>query len=99
MALSQGQSLPPEGTAIEHQSSTKETETAQHENDSLRKVQGFWWALVLTAIISSTFLYALDNTIMANIRPDIVDSLGHMEMLPWISVSYPLGEVGTCPFW
>jgi hypothetical protein len=76
-----------------------QVENAQHEHPSVRRVRGFWWAVVLTAIVSSTFLYSLDNTVMANIRPDIVDSLGHMEMLPWISVSYPLGEVGTCPFW
>jgi hypothetical protein len=73
--------------------------STQHDEPPVQRVRGFWWAIVLISIVSSTFLYSLDNTVMANIRPDIVDSLGHMEMLPWMSVSYPLGEVGTCPFW
>jgi hypothetical protein len=64
-----------------------------------RTISGLRWAIVVVAIISSTFLYSLDNTIMANIRPGIIESLGHIEMLPWMSVSYPLGEVGSCPFW
>lgn len=71
----------------------------QGEISSVRKVTGVRWAIVVLAIISSTFLYALDNTIVANIRPGIIRSLGHIEMLPWVTIAYPLGEVGSCPFW
>jgi hypothetical protein len=39
------------------------------------------------------FLFALDNTIVANVQPSIIESLGHVDMLPWVSVSYPLGVV------
>ncbi|ORY09573.1 major facilitator superfamily domain-containing protein [Clohesyomyces aquaticus] len=92
-------SIRPGEKVVEPQSSSEELEVGQDDGPTVRKIRGIWWAIVITAIISSTFLYSLDNTVMANIRPDIVDSLGHMEMLPWISVSYPLGEVGTCPFW
>lgn len=63
------------------------------------RIAGLKRALVVLAIVSSTFFYALDNTIMANIRPGIIGSLGHIEMLPWMTVAYPLGEVGSCPFW
>ena len=64
-----------------------------------RKVTGLLWLAVLLSILSSTFLSALDNTVMANIRPGIIRSFGHLEMLQWITVAYPLGEVGSCPFW
>jgi hypothetical protein len=37
-------------------------EHAQHDRPSVRRVKRFWWAVVLTAIVSSTFLYSLDNT-------------------------------------
>ncbi|GAB1312796.1 hypothetical protein MFIFM68171_03006 [Madurella fahalii] len=58
------------------------------------------WIIVIVAILSSTFLYALDNTITANIRPSMIAALGNrIDMLPWLSVSYPMGEVGTNPLW
>jgi hypothetical protein len=84
---------------------TLENSTSVAHGDSaeevafVRKTTGIKWAIVVLAILSSTFLYALDNTIVANIRPGIIRSLGHIDMLPWVTVAYPLGEVGSCPFW
>lgn len=72
---------------------------SQEDAVATRSITGLPWAAVVLAILSSTFLYSLDNTIMANIRPGIIKSLGHIEMLPWMTVAYPLGEVGSCPFW
>ena len=67
--------------------------------ESSRQIKGVRWVLVVIAILSSTFLYALDNTVVANIRPSIIKSLGQIEKLPWISVAYAVGEVGSSPFW
>lgn len=67
--------------------------------ESHREIGGLRWAMVVAAILSSTFLYALDNTIVANIRPSIVVSLGQINKLPWVSVAYAVGEVGSNPFW
>jgi hypothetical protein len=92
-ALSENKAQVPDQTAIEINADIIESGAPD------RKIRGLRWAIVIVAIISSTFLYSLDNTIMANIRPGIIESLGHIEMLPWMSVSYPLGEVGSCPFW
>jgi hypothetical protein len=64
-----------------------------------RAISGLKWAVVVVSVVASTFLYALDNTVMANIRPGIIVTFGHMEMLPWLSVSYPMGEVGSNPLW
>jgi hypothetical protein len=93
--LHPGEKVPPRPESSTEELGFGDTDNVNYE----RKVTGFLWLAVLLSIISSTFLYALDNTVMANIRPGIVSSFGHMEMLQWISVAYPLGEVGSCPFW
>jgi len=65
-----------------------------------RKITGGLWFIVNTAVLSATFLYALDNTIMANVRPNIIETFGNqVEILPWLSISYPMGEVGANPLW
>lgn len=96
--------MPPPSTSNEKTALPEQTaiDVDDHRVEDVvlaRKITGLKWAVVVLAIISSTFLYALDNTIMANIRPGIIKSLGHIELLPWITVAYPLGEVGSCPFW
>ncbi|KAI0383337.1 putative efflux pump antibiotic resistance protein [Hypomontagnella monticulosa] len=76
--------------------------TAQsHDDDGVqvREVKGVLWFLVVVAVLSATFLYALDNTVMANVRPSIVETFDRIDMLPWLSVSYPMGEVGANPLW
>jgi hypothetical protein len=37
-----------------------------------RGISGLKWALVVLSILSSTFLFALDNTIVANVQPVII---------------------------
>ncbi|KAK8115496.1 efflux pump antibiotic resistance protein [Apiospora sp. TS-2023a] len=65
-----------------------------------RNIRGLRWALIVLAVLSSTFLYALDNTVTANVRPAIIQTFGNqVEMLTWLSISYPMGEVGTNPLW
>jgi hypothetical protein len=64
-----------------------------------RKVTGFSWIVIVVALLSSTFLYALDNTVMANVRPDIVETFNRVDMLPWLSIAYPMGELGFNPLW
>ena len=51
-----------------------------------RTVRGIRWILIILAIVSSIFLYALDNTIVADVVPSITESLGGHELLPWLSV-------------
>ncbi|KAI1264008.1 MFS general substrate transporter [Xylariaceae sp. FL1019] len=64
-----------------------------------RTVKGVKWAIVFVSLLSSTFLYALDNTVIANVRPSIVKTFDRIDFLPWLSVAYPLGEVGANPIW
>lgn len=72
---------------------------SDNELHSERQLAGLSWLLVILAVISPTFLYALDNTVMANVRPSIIDRFGHIQSLTWLSVSYPLGELGANPLW
>jgi hypothetical protein len=64
-----------------------------------RTVKGFVWALVVIAILSSTFLFALDNTVVADVQPAIVERFGDIGKLPWLSVSFLLGTVSTILVW
>ncbi|EED11960.1 efflux pump antibiotic resistance protein, putative [Talaromyces stipitatus ATCC 10500] len=36
---------------------------------------------------------------MANVRPNIIATFDRIDMLPWLSISYPMGEVGFNPLW
>lgn len=64
-----------------------------------RKVSGIKWVLVIFSILSAIFLFALDNTIVADVQPKIVDSFGEINKLPWISVSFALGGVAVNLVW
>ncbi|KAL9037589.1 MAG: hypothetical protein Q9214_005635, partial [Letrouitia sp. 1 TL-2023] len=82
--------------------STVDDNTAQppHSSDvegpqGSRKLQGIRWALLVVAVVSPFFLFALDNTIVADVQPRILKTLGGIEKLPWISVAFALGAVSV----
>ena len=64
-----------------------------------RQLSGALWAICVTSILIALFLFALDNTIVALVQPAIVHSLGHIEKLAWLSVSFALGSVATNLLW
>lgn len=57
-------------TDVDPEKSEQRTETA--EELPPRDITGWKWAVVVLSILSSTFLFALDNTIVADIQPVIV---------------------------
>ncbi|THZ18027.1 MFS general substrate transporter [Aureobasidium pullulans] len=64
-----------------------------------RKLKGLKWLLVVLSILSSVLLYALDNTITADVIPVIVKDMGGVDKLPWLSVSFMIGGVSfVLPF-
>jgi len=67
--------------------------------ESPRTVKGFAWGLVVLAILSSTFLFALDNTVVADVQPAIVERFEDISKLPWLSVAFLLGTVSTILIW
>ncbi|TGO49065.1 hypothetical protein BCON_0222g00150 [Botryotinia convoluta] len=61
----------------------------------VRELKGVLWALVVAAVISPFSLFALDNTIVADVQPKVVETQGKIEKLPWMSVAFALGVVSV----
>ncbi|PVI02672.1 MFS general substrate transporter [Periconia macrospinosa] len=53
------------------------------------------WIVVCIAIYSSSFLYGLDNAIVADIQGPLIDDLGEVAKLGWLAIGFPLGSVAT----
>lgn len=64
-----------------------------------RDISGMKWALVVLSILSSTFLFALDNTIVADIQPVIVTQFNSVAKLTWLSVAFLIGAASTNLIW
>ena len=64
-----------------------------------RTVSGLRWGLVVFSILSSTFLFALDNTVVADVQPAIVSTFGEIEKLSWLSVAFLLAVASTNLAW
>jgi MFS family permease len=84
-------------TDIDVEKSGQQTEAA--EEVPPRDIQGWKWALVVLSILSSTFLFALDNTIVADIQPVIVLHFNDVANLTWLSVAFLIGAAATNLVW
>ncbi|MCJ1258533.1 hypothetical protein MMC24_006366 [Lignoscripta atroalba] len=61
--------------------------------DVPRKITGVRWFLVVLTMLSSIFLFSLDNTIVADLVPIIVNEFHHLDQLAWLSVGFTIGAV------
>ncbi|KAJ9148980.1 Aurofusarin/rubrofusarin efflux pump AFLT [Pleurostoma richardsiae] len=64
-----------------------------------RSVHGVKWFLVVTALLSSLFLYALDNTVVANVQPKVVETFNRVDLVPWLGVAFALASAATTLPW
>ncbi|KAJ2983257.1 hypothetical protein NQ176_g823 [Zarea fungicola] len=64
-----------------------------------RDISGWKWWIAMTSILSSIFFYALDNTVVADIQPVIIEDLGELEKLTWLSVAFLVGATATNLIW
>ncbi|KAJ5201513.1 Major facilitator superfamily domain general substrate transporter [Penicillium cinerascens] len=64
-----------------------------------RDINGWKWYLTLASILASTFLYALDATVVADLQPVIVRDLGGVTKLSWLSVAFLLSATATNLIW
>ena len=55
-----------------------------------REIHGVRWALTVGAVLSCVFLFALDTTVVADIQPNIIESLGDFQKFPWLATAYAL---------
>jgi hypothetical protein len=51
--------------------------------------------VVVLAILSSSFFYGLDNTVVADIQPTVVQTFDAIDRLPWVSVTFLIGAAST----
>ncbi|KAG5794851.1 hypothetical protein H9Q69_006080 [Fusarium xylarioides] len=49
---------------------------------SPRNVHGVKWFLVVCALLSALFLYALDNTVVANVQAKVVETYQRVDLVP-----------------
>ncbi|KAF2806010.1 putative efflux pump antibiotic resistance protein [Mytilinidion resinicola] len=64
-----------------------------------RNLSGWKWFLFISAILFSTFLYALDATVVAVLQAVIVEEFGHVQDLAWLSVAFLLSATATNLAW
>lgn len=57
------------------------------------------WFLVVTSMMISTFLYALDNTVVVDVQVDIIRSLGQVQKLPWLGTAFAWATMSTILPW
>ncbi|EFR04322.1 hypothetical protein MGYG_07329 [Nannizzia gypsea CBS 118893] len=69
-----------------------------HGDSSPRQIQGWKWAVAYASMLSTTFLFSLDNTIVADIQPAILELFGQVQLLPWIGVGFALGTMCVLPW-
>lgn len=86
-------------TLISEKSEVAKEISQQLQEKPPRNVTGILWVLVVLSILSSTFLWALDNTIVADIQPAIVRQFASVDKLPWLPVAFLLGAASTNLFW
>ncbi|EED16361.1 efflux pump antibiotic resistance protein, putative [Talaromyces stipitatus ATCC 10500] len=82
-------------TDIEKSGDDIEPVTTAAEEEDPHPVKGFKWWLLLVAIYSTTFLYGLDNTIVADVQGSVVERFGQVAKLSWIGTGFPLGSVAV----
>ena len=87
------QSLPSDHGDVEKAAVSPESEKPP------RDVHGIQWAFAVASILISTFLFALDNTIVADVQPAIVERFGDVSKLPWLSVAFLVAAAGTNLVW
>lgn len=67
--------------------------------ESPRKVQGWRWGIVVLSMLSSIFLFALDNTIVADIQHAVVEEFHDIGKLPWLAGAFLMGAAATNLIW
>jgi hypothetical protein len=71
------------------------SDTETGDSPPTRPIQGLRWFVVVLSILSSTFFYGLDNTVVADIQPTVVQRFDAIDRLPWISVTFLIGAAST----
>ena len=82
----------------ENSSQSGSDKTPPTKGSSPRNIHGWRWIVAIFTILSTTFLFALDNTIVADIQPSIVNQFNDVKRLPWFGVGFGLGSTAVLPW-
>ncbi|TEA21332.1 Efflux pump patC [Colletotrichum sidae] len=63
--------------------------------EPVRTVTGIRWIIIVFAILSSTFLFALDNTVVADVQPQIVLQFDAITDIAWLAVAFIMAATST----
>ncbi|KLJ06336.1 hypothetical protein EMPG_10268 [Blastomyces silverae] len=93
----------PESDSVQNGLGDKSAAIADPESNLLspsltpeaRKKRGISWFLVVASTLSCIFLYAIDNTITANVIPVIAADFQNTDKLAWLSVGFMIGGVAA----
>ncbi|KAI7975311.1 hypothetical protein EIK77_007440 [Talaromyces pinophilus] len=83
------------GNTTDIEKAGDDIEVAAAPEEDPHPATGFKWWLLLIAIYSTTFLYGLDNTIVADVQGSVVERFGQVAKLSWIGTGFPLGSVAV----
>ena len=97
--LSTSPALSSSGSENGDTATAEKAEVAPGEQKSPRDIHGIKWTLAVSSILASAFLFALDNTIVADVQPAIVKRFGEVNKLPWLSVAFLVAAAGTNLVW
>ncbi|OQE23756.1 hypothetical protein PENSTE_c008G04708 [Penicillium steckii] len=75
------------------------TDVDHVEEDVQSRVPKPLWVLIVLTILSSTFLFSLDNTIVADIQSPIVERFGEVGKMSWLGVAFVLSGSATIITW
>lgn len=64
-------------------------------SESPRTLGTVTWMCVVISLLSSMLLFALDNTVVADIQPKVILTFGNIDKLPWVSVAFALGGIAV----
>ncbi|KAF9873765.1 hypothetical protein CkaCkLH20_08875 [Colletotrichum karsti] len=74
---------------------TERGATKEVASEPVRTVTGIRWIIVVFAILSSTFLFALDNTVVADVQPQIVLQFDAITDIAWLAVAFIMAATST----
>ncbi|KAI9653106.1 MAG: hypothetical protein M1831_006190 [Alyxoria varia] len=81
------------------EASQADSQPMDQDDSSPRQMSGWKWVLISSTVLFATLLMALDNTVVADLQPRIVEALGEISKFPWINVSFSLGSVASSLLW
>ena len=98
-----GEYSPASSPSSSRPGSIHDTENAQpilrEKQPITHRPTGFKWFLIIVSILVGLFLFALDNTIVADVQPVIAEHFQAVDKIAWLAIAFALSATAlTLPF-